>query len=286
MPTRRTAGFAAAGVLFLCLALAAVTGAAGAPPSNDDFANATPIAGLPATVAVDDCSGVEKDPAEPVSYAVWYSLSVDSDQQLELNLGFGEVAVYLGDSIDSLEKVDLDRERSNSLESPTGRPQVVYRLDAKAGTQYRLAVKCSHKFELKISRGVAGAEAVGEGDPDRLDLTFHVTARAEEPARVSFSGDMLVKRVAHGVRKFPLTGETVNLKPGKSTTVLVHLKNKGSCKGVFKRLANPNNRFDFALGLAKFVGPGGAKTTTAWTANPEDLKKSDLDEVRDGDFKC
>ena len=73
------------GLAVVCLALVALgspAGASAAPPSNDNFTNATIVAGLPFSDSV-DISEATTEPGEPVScgtvQSVWYSFTPSSD---------------------------------------------------------------------------------------------------------------------------------------------------------------------------------------------------------------
>lgn len=108
-----------------------------APPANDDFENATPLAGDPPITLADQVIGrATVQPGEPteaaVTRTVWYAFRPATTERVFVSDNFyGATAVYEGDSLGSLTKVS----------SPATDTAVAF--DAVAGHTYRISVGCS-----------------------------------------------------------------------------------------------------------------------------------------------
>jgi hypothetical protein len=127
----------------------ALATSAQAAPANDEFANATPLAGPPLGVEFDENEGASKQIGEPDhagnpgGHSVWYSWTPSSDALVivstcTLNPGLDTLlAVYTGSAVDDLTPVASNDERAEDRCHSTD-SEVAF--DASAGTTYRIAI--------------------------------------------------------------------------------------------------------------------------------------------------
>ncbi len=170
-PKRLGAALATFAVVFISL-----TASAQAAPSNDDFANATPLAGPPLGVEFDDNKGAGKQSGEPNhagnpgGHSVWYSWTPSVNAHVVVStctLGPGIdtlLAVYTGSAVNGLTPVASNDERAEARCHSTD-SEVEF--TASAGTAYRIAVDGKNgsegEFEL-VLRGPAPNDDFGNAE--------------------------------------------------------------------------------------------------------------------------
>jgi RTX calcium-binding nonapeptide repeat (4 copies) len=157
-------------------------------PANDDFAQATPLGGFPASVTRrlrSNEGGVTREPGEPnhggydpPGGSLWYSWRAPADGPVMLRIcGEGTVAVYTGDHVGGLTHVSTRRARQDRCGNDYGARIVV---NAIEGEVYRIAVVgTSEWFRLSVGSQAEVATRAGKpffsytafpGRTDRLEL--------------------------------------------------------------------------------------------------------------------
>jgi hypothetical protein len=137
-------------------------------PANDDFAQATPLSGFPATAtqtrptaegsATREFGEPEHDPASanttPTMGSVWYSWTAPANRLVTLRVcgNHGALAVYTGSRLDALTWVATRRARDKHCGSLPG-ASVTF--SAAQGEVYRIAVTSGGPFQLLLGNQVA-----------------------------------------------------------------------------------------------------------------------------------
>jgi RTX calcium-binding nonapeptide repeat (4 copies) len=137
-------------------------------PANDDFAQATPLTGFPASAAqtrsttrgsaTREIGEPEHDPAAadtpPSVGSVWYSWTAPADRLVTLRVcgRHGVLAVYTGSRVDALTWVATRRARDERCGS---RPGASVTFTAAQGELYRIAVASNGPFRLLLGTQVA-----------------------------------------------------------------------------------------------------------------------------------
>lgn len=159
------------------------------PPTNDNFADAKPIASLPFS-DTKDLSAATTEPAEPsppgcffTSNTVWYSFTPATTQSVTATINeFGaEVAAYTGSSLSSLSQVGC---------TPYYFQPLTFR--AQAGTTYwlQLGAWCCGVGQVSLSLNVApnpfAQLSYSPSDPSVFD-TIQFYDNSNDPAGAGFS---------------------------------------------------------------------------------------------------
>jgi hypothetical protein len=189
--------------------------ASAAIPTNDDFANATVITGLPftdATVNTADATTQATDPTgcAGAAHSVWYTYTSDRDGTMSVDT-FGSsfdtvLSAYTGTE-GSLTQVACNDDSSGFLQS-----QVTF--DITSGTTYHIMVAGCCRSEdgasgdLVVSASATGAPTVpftfdvsfssGAVDPRAHETTVNGTVVCSEPGSVDIAG-VLQQRLVGGV---------------------------------------------------------------------------------------
>lgn len=194
-------------LLVVAAACSVPSAAAAAPPVNDDFATATLITGLPASVSGNN-AGATKEVGEPDhgpggsgGRSVWWTWTAPASEAFEITAcGIGPIyiGVYRGDRVDALVQPDgLSRLGSYVCDQAT--------FDATAGEVYRIAIDSPSEGDVTLGfRGppanddFADAEAI-TGFPAAVigDSTLATTEPGEpNHARRGFPGSVWWKWTA------------------------------------------------------------------------------------------
>lgn len=204
-------GVTLAALLTAGLTIMAAGPAFAAVPTNDDFANATPIAGMPfadATVNTTEATTQASDPAGcgGAAHSVWYAYRSDRDGTATFDtLGSDfdtELSAYTGTE-GALTMVACNDDANNVLQS-----QVTF--DITSGTTYYvMAVGCCRTQDGVSGNLVVHAEvsaapftfdvefSSGSADPRTHAAAVNGTVTCSEPGSVDIAGE-LQQRLARG----------------------------------------------------------------------------------------
>jgi hypothetical protein len=193
------------------LTIVAAGPASAAVPSNDDFANATVVSGLPFTDATVNTADATTQPSDPVlcagaAHSVWYSYTADRNGTLSFDT-FGTsfdtaVSAYTGTE-GSLALVVCNDDSSNTLQS-----KVTF--DTTAGTTYSImVVGCCQTADGASGDLVVNADlgpapftfdvsfAAGSVDTKTHETVLSGSVVCSEPGAVDIAG-ALQQRLALG----------------------------------------------------------------------------------------
>src|SRR4051812_28033757 len=187
------------------LAFMVLAASAQATPGNDDFANATPLAGPPLSVEFDDNKEASKQAGEPNhagitgGHSVWYSWTPSIEAYVVVStctLGPGVdtvLAVYTGSAVAGLTPVASNDERAEAR-CHSSDSEVAF--EASAGTTYRIAVDgkggSEGEFEL-VLRGTPPNDEFDNAEPIEPGAflpgdTSFASKQAGEPNHAGITG--------------------------------------------------------------------------------------------------